>query len=363
MRIFQNIHLYDQHIAMIDATVGKNANFKQRSDAIISLGLNGTHLLHPIRQRDPNAFLTSTADHVTQRIWAIENGFPASMHPHDVLVEQLKVFKPEIFYTQSPGYFPNHVRELLPSLCKMNVCWKAPPDFMPGLSGFDLLVNNFPNSFAKYQKVRNLAVGFFTPSFDPIMETLCFNPDREYDVAFAGGYSRRHRQRAKPLEKVMELQDEINIACAFSVDRATRIADTPIGYLPYFSQFRMPNNLRRAAKPPVFGRDMYAFFSKSKIVLNGAIDVADGDRGNIRCFEVLGLGALMISDEGNYPPGFENKKTMLTYSSPDQLQGIVRSVLKDEGMRLEIAAAGLKLLRETYSSENVWKDFLALIHK
>jgi hypothetical protein len=41
----------------------------------------------------------------------------------------------------------------------------------------------------------------------------------------------------------------------------------------------------------------------SKIVRSGAIDMAGADRGNMRCFEAMGCGALLLSDEGNYPEG------------------------------------------------------------
>ena len=52
-------------------------------------------------------------------------------------------------------------------------------------------------------------------------------------------------------------------------------------------------------------------------MLNGAIDMAGPDRGNMRCFEAMGCGALLVSDVGNYPVGMEAGVTMETYASSD----------------------------------------------
>jgi hypothetical protein len=38
-------------------------------------------------------------------------------------------------------------------------------------------------------------------------------------------------------------------------------------------------------------------------VLNGAIDMAGEDGRNMRCFEAIACGALLLSDAGKYPKG------------------------------------------------------------
>jgi Glycosyl transferases group 1 len=65
----------------------------------------------------------------------------------------------------------------------------------------------------------------------------------------------------------------------------------------------------------VFGRQLYELIGSSKIVLNGAIDMAAADRGNMRCFEAMECGALLLSDEGNYPEGMDGRQTISTYES------------------------------------------------
>jgi hypothetical protein len=65
----------------------------------------------------------------------------------------------------------------------------------------------------------------------------------------------------------------------------------------------------------VFGRQLYELIGSSKIVLNGAIDMAGADRGNMRCFEAMGYGTLLLSDEGDYPEGMDGHQTISTYES------------------------------------------------
>ena len=87
--------------------------------------------------------------------------------------------------------------------------------------------------------------------------------------------------------------------------RLTRLAESPLGRLLPLRKHRRPDAIAKIAKAPVFGRELYELIGTSKIVLNGAIDMAGQDRGNMRCFEAMGCGALLVSDDGHYPRGNE----------------------------------------------------------
>jgi spore maturation protein CgeB len=96
-------------------------------------------------------------------------------------------------------------------------------------------------------------------------------------------------------------------------------------------------------------------------VLNGAIDMAGEDRGNMRCFEALGAGSLLLSDEGNYPDGMSDGRTIMTYSSPGQAVQQVKSLLDAPQKRLAVARAGHEMVSTRYSKEVQWKRFEALV--
>jgi hypothetical protein len=361
MRIFQNIHLYPLHLDFLAEIDGPNASFNSRIDLILAHGICGTHLLSPIVERSADAFLTSTSDQVLQNRWAAENGLKPGSSSYDILAAQLEHFKPDVFYTQGPSSIPEQLRLRLPGLAKVNVCWKAPPDFHSGSVGFDIAVNNFPSSFKKYYELGFKKVGHLTPSFDPVMEEPSKNSDRQIDLSFAGSYSRHHRNRSAVLNSLEGLDGRYVVKHALMFDRLTKLANSPAGYLPIISKYRAPRHLRRNTAPPVSGKGMYELFGNSKIVLNTGIDLSGSDRGNIRCFEIMGCGALMLTDVGTYPEGMIDGETMCVFQSPDQIPYHVERILADDDLRIRIASQGLSLMKQKYSKEVVWKNFQSLI--
>src|SRR5260370_29130546 len=136
--------------------------------------------------------------------------------------------------------------------------------------------------------------------------------DRSIDVLFVGGYSRHHTARAKILEQVASLARTRRVMFCLDSSRLTRLAESTIGGLLPLRRHRRPDAIARIAKPPVFGRQLYELIGKSKIVLNGAIDMAGNDRGNMRCFEAIGCCALLLSDAGKYPDGMAAGDNMLS---------------------------------------------------
>ena len=164
------------------------------------------------------------------------------------------------------------------------------------------------------------------------------------------------------LEAVAELAGEFNIAYHLDRSRLCRLAESPLGRLMPLSSHRRPAAIRAISQEPIFGRDYYAALSATKIVLNGAIDMSGSDRGNMRCFEALGGGALLLTDEGNYPEGMVDGQTMATYTSPQHAVTQIRALLLDNSARwLSIARAGHEMVTARYSKENQWKQFQALV--
>ena len=113
-------------------------------------------------------------------------------------------------------------------------------------------------------------------------------------------------------------------------------------------------------RQPVFGRELYTMISKAKIVLNGSVDMAGRDRGNMRCFEAMGCGALMVSDQGIYPEGMQNEKTMLLYEERGKAMKVIRRGLETPAALHAIALHGRKMIRERYSKTRQWTDFVSL---
>jgi spore maturation protein CgeB len=101
--------------------------------------------------------------------------------------------------------------------------------------------------------------------------------------------------------------------------------------------------------------------SQAKIVLNGAVDMAGRDRGNMRCFEAMGCGALLVSDQGRYPDGIQGEKTMLLYEGGGGAKEVIQRALANPVALDAIASQGKKMVSEHYSKTTQWADFVCLV--
>lgn len=360
MRLFQNIYAYPAYLRRLDRLGAGGVSFAERRKAMICDGWNGLHMLEPIVNGAPEVFLTCSADQSLQKAWAREHGLSASTAPDEILLAQIEHARAEVFYTQACYRYGTEFLRRLPGSVKARIGWHSPPASAGGFKGYDLIVNNFPRSLEDYAK-QGVRTAYFAPSFDPVMADYCDNADRPIDVAFVGGYSRHHRQRAAVIEAVANLRNEFRIAYALDCGRLTRLAETPLGLLPPLSPNARPKSVRAVSGPPVFGRAMYDLFSKAKIILNGAVDTAAGDRGNMRCFEAMGCGALLLTDPGRYPDGMEDGRTMCVYKDADDVVRMVRDMLNRADVSQKIAANGLKLMRTDYSKTQQWQRFQELV--
>ena len=98
--------------------------------------------------------------------------------------------------------------------------------------------------------------------------------ERPVDVLFVGGYSRHHLRRAKIFERIAGLAASRQVVFCLDASRLTRLAESPSDV--FRAEASSSGRYRGIAKAPVFGRGLYELIGKSKIVLNGAIDMAGG---------------------------------------------------------------------------------------
>jgi hypothetical protein len=361
MRVFQNSGVYPAYMPRLDRLARSATTFRQRLDAFLADRYNACHILLPVLEGSPDAVYVNGDDEALQRLWAGENGLPATASLDDILLAQIEAHRTEVFYNMHPMRFGNAFLRRLPGCVRKTIAWRAAPSTGGDFGQHDLLVCNFPGILASYRAMGWRAEYFF-PGHDPAMDPYADNRDRPIDVLFVGGYSRHHQQRAQVLESVARLAPKLRVQFHLDCGRLTRLAETPVvGRLLPLGQHRRPAPIQRVSAPPVFGRDLYAALSKAKIVLNGAVDMAGRDRGNMRCFEALGCGALMVSDEGTYPKGFVGGESMLTYSTPAEAVDAITRVIAEPERRAAIASQGVRTMRQDYSKAVQWSAFQQLV--
>ncbi|RWK83330.1 MAG: glycosyltransferase family 1 protein, partial [Mesorhizobium sp.] len=82
--------------------------------------------------------------------------------------------------------------------------------------------------------------------------------------------------------------------------------------------------------------------------------------GNMRCFEAMGAGALLLTDAGNYPPGMVDGRAMSVYADAKVAVGLIEKSLSDGSWR-NIAAASHSMIRSEYSKEKQMEKFLTFV--
>lgn len=359
MRLFQNFGLYPSYRPRLARLTAGLDSFAAARDAFLADRYGASHLLKPVLDGAPEAFFTNGDDESLQRLWAKEQGMPGEPALDAILLAQIEHHRTEVFYNLDPMRYGSDFVRRLPACVKHAVAWRAAPG-AADFSAYHLLVCNFPSILKSYE-ARGWRTGYLFPGHDPEMDTYAANTERPIDVLFVGGYSRHHRKRAGVLEAVARQRAHLRIAFHLDRSRLTRLAESPLGRLLPLAQHRRPADIVAVHREPVFGRDLYLALSQAKIVLNGAVDMAGDDRGNMRCFETMGCGALLVSDAGNYPAGMEHGVTMRVYEDLAGVVGTIESQMENESVRAAIAARGHELVRERYSKTHQWQAFQALV--
>ena len=359
MRLFQNSGMYPAYRQRLDVLASSTRTFEQRLDVFLNDRYGACHFLMPVLEREPSAFFTNADDETLQRRWAIEQGMPKRSSMEDILLAQIEHHRTEVFYNIDPIRYASDFVRKLPGSVRKSIAWRAAPSKGADFGAYDFVICNFPSILESYRR-SGWKSAYFSPAHDPEMDVYAANLDRPIDILFVGGYSRNHSQRAELLEVVASLATQYNVLMHLDCSRLTRLAESKVGKILPLAKHRRPYLVANVAHPPIFGRDLYNTISQAKIVINGAVDMAGDNRGNMRCFEAMGCGALMVSDIGKYPTGMIDSETMYTYSDPDDAVSIIQKTLQD-GMWRSVAKRGHRMLSEHYCKKVQWHNFMMLV--
>ena len=359
MRFLQNAGLYNTYRPRLARLASACTSYTEHLEVFLADCYGACHVLGPVLERSADAFFTNGDDEGIQRAWAREHGLSATISMADILLAQLEEHRAEVFYNLDPMRFGAEFVARLPGCVKRTIAWRAAPSAGADLGAFDLLVCNFPGILRGYA-AQGWRCAYFAPALDPTMEQFSAQQERPVDVVFVGGYTRHHRNRSEVLEAVAGLADRRTVMFHIDRSRPTVLAESPLGCLLPLGKYRRPKVIQQVHAEPVFGIDLYAVFSRAKIVLNGAIDMAGEDRGNMRCFEAMGCGALMVSDAGRYPAGMADGETMLTYDTPAGAAATIDGILNRPDELRAIAMRGRRSMEQHYNKRDQWSSFVEL---
>ena len=361
MRLFQNSGLYPSYLPRLNELAQNASGFEARRDVFLKDRFGAAHILKPVLDGSPDAFFTNGDDEVLQRQWARAQGVPGTPTLEAILLAQIEHHGTEVFYNLDPVRYPSAFVAKLPGRVKTTLCWRAAPSGNADLTAYGAVLGNFPSILESWRS-KGCRAELFFPAVDPVMEEYGHG-ERPIDVAFVGGYSRHHSARGRTLEQVAGLAAGHEFVFCLDASRLTRLAESAIGRLLPLGKHRRPDAIAHIARPPVFGRDLCALFGSAKIVLNGAIDMAGSDRGNMRCFEAMGCGSLLLSDAGRYPEGMDPERTIAIYETGNDCLVQVEKCLRDWDEMKTRAERGRQAVRDLYGKERQWALFERLLER
>jgi glycosyltransferase involved in cell wall biosynthesis len=355
VRVFQNNGLSRGFRA--HRSDGAYQDFAAARAGFLDTRFAASHILLPVYSGSTNAFYTNGDDENLQALWAREHGLQTD-DLEQILLAQIEHHRTEVFYNLDPIRYGNSFVARLPGCVKKSVCWRAAPSGGADLAKYDLVVCNFPSILDDWRQ-KGCKVAYFFPAHDPAMESYASSRRNDFDLIFIGGFTRHHVKRSEAL-KAAASAPGINARFYLEDSRLTRLANF-LPFVPGLGAYRHPAEIRAVRYNPIYGRDAYAALSHSRIVFNGAVDMAGKDRGNMRCFEAAGCGAVLLTDSGRYPEGFVDGETMVTYSSSDEIAKLIKRLTKDASWANSIALAGCAMVKDRYSKERQWAKFRDLV--
>jgi len=107
---------------------------------------------------------------------------------------------------------------------------------------------------------------------------------------------------------------------------------------------------RRVHRQPLNGSDYYTLLAESKLVLNIHRD-EDADIGNIRCFEVTGVGSCLVTDRGEeLRDFFDIDNDIVTFETPEECVEKIEYLLKNPAKIERIAQNGRRKTMERHTT-------------
>jgi spore maturation protein CgeB len=332
-----------------------------------------------------------TNDLRLQKKWEQEKDLKIR-HPEEVLMHQISSFKPDVLWIENmTGIGPDFIKSIRSRIntIRLIVAYHCSPynqTLLQKLKSVDFLITCTPGLKLAFEN-EGIASYLVYHGFDnDLLLRLADKPDsKKIDLVFSGSLTTGgllHNERIFLIERLLkeriELELFINIEKPLKIKikqsiyfltnllkrlRLEKLADK----IPFSEYGKTPvqnysETLLSSYHDPLFGLNMYELFCNSKIVLNNHVGVAGNYAGNMRLFEVTGVGSCLLTDnKKNIGDLFDPQGEVVVYSSPEDCIEKVKWLLENEEQRKTIALAGHQKTLRSHTVENRCKSIISII--
>jgi hypothetical protein len=250
---------------------------------------------------------------------------------HAALAAQVRFYRPDALLLLDIGALGSFLRDLRAGVRLLIGQQAAMPLAEPGAwSSCDLVLSSFQPT-VDWLRQRGARAELLRLGFDETVLQRVPPATRDLPLTFIGSFAAVHSTRLQLLQ---------SLSREFPLDVWTPMPPADL-----------PEPLRGRCRGTVWGREMFAILSRSRITLNehGAIPAY---ANNARLYEATGMGALLITDwKPNLPELFEPGREVVAYRDARECAERLRYYLDHPAEAEAIARAGqARTLREhTYA--------------
>jgi spore maturation protein CgeB len=332
-------------------------------------------------------------DIILQSKWARERGIDAE-RKEEIIFDQVKSFSPDILIVENLSVVSSELLQRLRKDLKSirliiaNHCAPFNSKVLEGLKDVDFVFTCTPGLKSDIEGMGRKSFlvyhGFDTDLLDRLNKEKDFVQN---DFIFSGSLISGgdfHTQRIRLIEQI--LHENISIDLYVNLENKLWIRAKQAIYLfsaflkkikmeEHFSRYQFLQygktrvdsysaTLLNHKKPPVFGINMFNLFMNSRIVLNYHIGIAGDFAGNMRMFEVTGVGSCLLTDNKKnmndlFIPGSE----VVIYDNPDDCIEKAKWLLDHEDERKQIALAGHQRTLKFHTVENRCRTIIEMLEE
>lgn len=239
-----------------------------------------------------------------------------------VMMAQIEAFRPDVILNQAMHFVgAESLRSVVGKRCllvgQIAAPWHHPEDDL----AYDLIVTSLPNFVQQFER-RGIKTFYNQLGFAPSVLASVPETVREFGVTFVGTLSAHHAERIRLLE-VLATQTRLNI-WGMGIEEVSQ--DSPI---------------RACYRGQAWGREMFAIFRRSQIVINQHIGIAGNFANNMRLYEATGCGAALVTDrKANLNELFEVGSEVVDYADPQECLARLHELLNEPVRCAEIGRKG-----------------------
>jgi spore maturation protein CgeB len=238
-----------------------------------------------------------------------------------VMIAQIEQFRPDVILNQVMHFVSaGSLRSLVGKRCllvgQIAAPWHEPDDDL----AYDLIVTSLPNYVRQFEQ-RGIRAFYNQLGFAPNVLAGLPETERDLAVTFVGTLSSHHAARIRLLE-YLATRTNLNV-WGMGIEEISE--DSPI---------------RGGYRGQAWGRDMFAIFRRSQIVINHHIGIAGKFANNMRLYEATGCGAALVTDrKENLHELFDVGSEVVDYGDPAECLARIEELL---GESARCAAVGRK---------------------